>query len=87
MRNDLLANLDRLHTTDLGALRVRKNLQLEMADVVDWCRQKIENSSDITRAGKNWYVHSDNVQITINAHSFTIITAHLQKPGRARQAE
>ncbi|HRF36049.1 MAG TPA: DUF3781 domain-containing protein, partial [Clostridia bacterium] len=28
------------------------------------------------RQGKNWYATIDNVKITINAHSYTIITAH-----------
>lgn len=26
----------------------------------------------VTRRGKNWYVLADNVEITINAHGFTI---------------
>jgi hypothetical protein len=46
-------------------------------DVVNWCIQKIEDkSSVISRQGKNWYITVDNCIITINAYSYTIITAH-----------
>lgn len=77
MNNDLLINLDKIHTTELGVVRIRKNLDLNTnVDTVTWCKQKIQASNDIIRKGKNWYVSVDNVKITINAHSFTIITAH-----------
>ena len=39
---------------------------------------KITNAV-ITRSGKNWYVNIDNCIITINAYSYTIITAHKEK--------
>lgn len=74
--NNLLQNLERLHTTELGAQRIRKNLDLSVEDVVLWCKQKIRSADDIVRRGKNWYVYVDNATITVNAHSFTIITAH-----------
>ena len=76
MKNDLLSNLDKMHTTELGVKRIRKNLCLDTNDVVAWCKQKTKKANDITRKGKNWYVHVDNCILTINAHSFTIITAH-----------
>ena len=79
MKNELLTNLDKLHTTTLGIERIKKNLGLDTADVVAWCKQKTENADSIVRKGKNWYVHVDNVILTINAHSFTIITAHREK--------
>ena len=79
MENDLLTNLDKLHTTELGIERVRKNLSLDIADVVAWCKQKTENADNIIRKGKNWYVYVNGVILTINAHSFTIITAHKDK--------
>lgn len=79
MKNVLLSNLAKVHTTELGVMRIKRNLGLESEDVVLWCRQKIENANSITRRGKNWYVLTDNVEITINAHSFTIITAHKKK--------
>lgn len=77
MDNELIKNLDKLHTTDLGLVRVKRNLSLETEDVVLWCREKAESPhAVIARKGKNWYVDVEDIMITINAHSFTIITAH-----------
>jgi hypothetical protein len=76
-RNELILNLDNLHTTDLGVVRIKKNLSLDLDDVVRWCRDKIENpDASIVRRGKNWYVDIDDCEITVNAYSYTIITAH-----------
>lgn len=76
-QNELLQNLSRLHTTELGALRIRRNLCLDADDVVAWCAEKIgAPQAKITRKGKNWYVRADGCVITVNAHSCTIITAH-----------
>ncbi|GAA0805599.1 DUF3781 domain-containing protein [Clostridium sp. AF19-22AC] len=77
---ELLKNLDRLHTTELGVLRIKRNLSLDTDHVVEWCRNKI-NSSDavITRNGKNWYINAEDCLITVNAYSYTIITAHKHK--------
>lgn len=74
---ELLENLDRLHTTELGALRVKRNLSLDTDDVIGWCKAMIASAdADITRAGKNWYVRAGHCVITVNAHSYTVITAH-----------
>ena len=73
----LTAHLDRLHTTELGAERIRRNLLLETDAVVSWCRKKIETpGAEILRKGKNWYIRTDGCVITVNAYSYTIITAH-----------
>ena len=78
--NGLLDNLDKLHTTELGAIRIKKNLLLETEDVVGWCRDRIRlDSAVITRDGKNWYINIDACVITVNAYSYTIITAHKEK--------
>ncbi|MCL2035723.1 MAG: DUF3781 domain-containing protein [Oscillospiraceae bacterium] len=75
--NDLLNNIDKIHTTQLGVGRIKKNLSLgDTPDVVQWCKDKILNAKKITRRGKNWYVSADDAIITINAGSYTIITAH-----------
>lgn len=79
MNNDLLTNIDKIHTTKLGVERIRKNLGLDVANVIEWCKWKIESANNIIRKGKNWYVYVDDVVITINAHSFTIITVHKEK--------
>ncbi|MCI8774364.1 MAG: DUF3781 domain-containing protein [Lachnospiraceae bacterium] len=77
MPDELLTNLNRIHTTDLGLLRIRKNLSLDVEDVVSWCKDKITaENAEITRKGKNWYVSVDGCIITVNAYSYTIITAH-----------
>ncbi|WP_373265329.1 DUF3781 domain-containing protein [Hungatella hathewayi] len=79
-RNELLVNIDKLHTTDLGVVRIKKNLTLDTDDVVAWCRAVIESvNTGITRKGKNWYVESEACIITINAFSYTIITAHKRR--------
>ena len=78
--NELLVNLDKLHTTELGVVRIKKNLSLDTDNVVDWCKTKIESpNATITRNGKNWYVNVDSCVITVNAYSYTIITAHKEK--------
>lgn len=80
MENELLANLDRLHTTELGVVRMKKNLSLDAENVVEWCKSKIcLANAEITREGKNWYIVVDDCIITVNAYSYTIITAHKKK--------
>lgn len=39
--NCLLENVDKLHTTELGIIRIRKNLDLDTDDVVRWCKKKL----------------------------------------------
>lgn len=78
LQNDLLLHLNSLHTTEMGVERIRKNLSINsVEDVVDWCREKIRDpNADIVRRGKNYYITISNCIITVNAHSYTIITAH-----------
>lgn len=74
---EFLGHLERLHTTALGAERIRQNLSLEEADPAAWCRERIASpEAVITRQGKNWYVRTAGCVITVNAHSYTVITAH-----------
>jgi len=76
-QDNLLNNIDNIHTTELGVVRIRRNLNLDTIDVVSWCKEKIQKQdAQIERRGKNWYVSVDNSIITVNAYSFTIITAH-----------
>ncbi len=80
MDNPLLANLGRLHTTELGALRIKNNLSLTDEDEVKWCRSQISvPGTIITRSGKNWYADTGSSIITVNVRSYTIITAHKKK--------
>ena len=77
---ELLNNLAKIHTTELGIVRIKRNLSLDIDDVVEWCKNKISSkNANITRKGKNWYITVEGCIITVNAHSFTIITAHKEK--------
>lgn len=78
--NSLIENIDKLHTTKLGEERIKRNLQITTEDVVEWCKTQIllENTL-IERIGKNWYVTVNNRKITVNAHSYTVITARQVK--------
>jgi hypothetical protein len=79
-KSELIINLDKLHTTDLGVERIKRNLCLDVNDVVLWCSGKIsEPDSSIIRRGKNWYICTADCEIAVNAYSYTIITAHKQK--------
>ena len=76
----LLSNKDKIHTTEMGVDRIKKNLKLDTNDVVEFCKNKIlDKNCDIYKQGKNWYSEIDNIKITINSYSYTIITAHLIK--------
>jgi len=78
--NGLIENVGKLHTTRMGAERVKRNLRLETDDVVQWCRARIlDPDAMIERVGKNWYVVIEDCRITVNASSCTIITAHKVK--------
>ena len=77
--NDLIKDIDMIHTTEMGAGRIRKNLGLGAEDVVNFCKSRIEQADEITRGGKNWYVHTENIVITVNARSYTVITARKLK--------
>ena len=75
----MITQIEKLHTTPMGADRIRKNLSLDesVADVVEYCKQKILSTDcNIYRQGKNWYCEIDGIRITVNAYSYTIITAH-----------
>ena len=73
----LLNNIDALHTTELGAERIRKNADLGDEDVICWCKMKItDKNAKIMRKGKNWYIENDGYVITVNAKSYTVITVH-----------
>ncbi len=77
MSSDLIINLDKLHTTEMGIDRIKRNLQINVEDVVKYCYDNIiKNTAIIERKGKNWYIIVDSCKITVNAHSYTIITAH-----------
>ena len=75
MMNELIRNIGMIRTTELGTGRIRKNLDLQTDDIIDWCKAEIGRADRIERRGKNWYVYTGKEVFTINAHSYTIITA------------
>lgn len=78
-KNELLMNIYKIHTTYLGISRIKRNLGIE-EDVVEFCKNKVlDKKSLIYRKGKNWYIENGAIKITINATSYTIITAHIIK--------
>lgn len=77
-KEKILKNINKIHTTEMGVLRIKRNLKLNGIDVVEYCKSKIlDKNCYIYKNGKNYYCEIDNIVITINSYSFTIITAHL----------
>ncbi len=77
--NDLLININKLHTTKMGIERIKKNLKID-DDVVAYCKNIIINKNcNMYKQGKNWYCILNNTKLTINSNSYTIITAHIMK--------
>ena len=72
----LLLNIDKIHTTKLGEERISKNININN-NILDYLKEKIlDKRCKIYKKGKNWYCEIDNIKITINSYSYTIITAH-----------
>ena len=79
-KEGLLFNIDKVHTTEMGIGRIKKNLKLDTDDVVEWCKNRVlDEGCNIYKQGKNWYCEIDNIKITSNSYSYTIITAHIIK--------
>lgn len=76
----LLDNINKVHTTEMGINRIIKNLKLNTNDVVEYCKNKVlDKNYNIYKQGKNWYCEIENIIITINSYSYTIITAHIKR--------
>ena len=77
---ELLRNLDKVHTTEMGVDRIKRNIEVDVEDIVSYCIDKIkQDNAVIEKKGKNYYVNVDGIIITVNASSYTIITAHKEK--------
>lgn len=82
-KNVLIENIHKIHTTKMGIDRIKKNLEIDNCDVVIYCKQKaLDKNAKIYKKGKNWYCEIDDIIITINSYSYTIITAHKKKKMR-----
>ena len=64
----------------MGVDRIKRNIEVDVDDIVKYSVDKIkQENAVIERKGKNFYVTVDGIIITINASSYTIITAHKEK--------
>ena len=51
----LLDNIDKIHTTEMGVDRIKRNLKIDTADVVEYCKNKVlDKNCNIYKQGKNW---------------------------------
>ena len=48
----LIDNIDKIHTTEMGVDRIRRNLKLENVDVVEYCKDKIMDKIHIPTGQK-----------------------------------
>ncbi|HEN6507105.1 TPA: DUF3781 domain-containing protein, partial [Streptococcus agalactiae] len=56
----LLNNIDEIHTTEMGVIRIKKNLKLDTEDVVEYCKDRVlDKNCNIYKQGKNWYCEID----------------------------
>ena len=70
--------INKIHTTKLGIERIRKNLHIDIEDVVTYIKnQIIDNDCIIIKKGKNYYCEVKDMRVTINSYNYGIITAHL----------
>lgn len=75
----LLSNLNKIHTTSMGIVRIKRNIKLEDdIDVVEFCKGIIAmEKAIVSKNGKNYYVTFGEVTLTINSYSYTVITAKI----------
>lgn len=79
-KQDLLSNIDKIHTTELGKKRISKNLNIKENQSIKYCIDIIKNKNTIIyKQGKNYYCENNNIRITINSYNYSIITAHIIK--------
>lgn len=80
MKENILSNIDKVHTTRLGKERVLNNIKIDENDVVNYLKNKILNKDClVSKKGKNYYCDVDGIRITVNSFNYCIITAHNRK--------
>ena len=72
MKEYLLTNLDKLHTTDFEEVRLQKNLLLREGNPVVWVKGFIQRSETTIRPMERFFMWL----MTISASSCVIITGH-----------
>ena len=59
----LLSNIDKVHATEMGIDRIKKNLKVNTNDIVEYCKNKIlDKDCNIYKQGKNWYCKIYNIK-------------------------
>ncbi len=77
MREEILNNAEYIHATSMAALRINHNLKLDITNHVDWFIAIVKDEKNkIERKGRNYYITYNDAIITLNANSFTLLTAH-----------
>ena len=71
----LINNINKIHTTELGHLRIFKATNLKENEDILWIKECIyDNNSLINKRGKNYYVINNNYEIYINSYNYSVIT-------------
>lgn len=53
----LINHINKLHTTEMGVGRIKKNIKLDTNDVVEFCKKKVlDTNCNIYKEGKNGIV-------------------------------
>ena len=70
----LLDNIDKVHTTEMGIDRIKRNLKIDTVDVVEYCKNKVlDKNCNIYKQGKNWYCEVENIKIIHDQNPIFII--------------
>ena len=76
MKETLIKNIEKIHTTKLGEERIKRNINCN-ENVIEFTKKCVLSSNtNIYKKGKNYYCETQDLIITINSYSYTIITAH-----------
>ena len=54
--NDITQNIDKIHTTSMGAECIRRNLDLQIDDIVSWCKDAVKRADIIIGQGTNYCI-------------------------------
>ena len=52
MTNDLIENINKIHSTELGIIRVKRNLELKTNDIINYCKKFTKEADNINKKGK-----------------------------------
>lgn len=76
----LFDNIDKIYIIEMGIDRIKRNLKIDIVDVVEYCKNKVlDKNCNIYKQGKNWYCEVENIKIIINLYSYIIIIVYIVK--------